>query len=414
MPSERITFEGHAGDPLAARLDLPDGPLRGTAIFAHCFTCSKDIPAARHIAAGLAARGIAVLRFDFTGLGHSQGEFANTHFTSNVDDLLCAAAYLADRGMPPGLLIGHSLGGAAVIKAAPEIAGLRAVATIGAPFEPAHASNNFGARIDEIQEAGEACVTLAGRPFTIRKSFLDDIGAASLGGALDRLRAALLVLHAPRDQTVGIENAAEIFGAARHPKSFVTLDEADHLLSREADARYAADVVATWSAHYLPELSAAEDASPDAPPEGVTRASEQAADGLKQEILVGNRHRLVADEPVRLGGSDEGPTPYGLLAAALGACAAMTLRLYARRKSIPLEHVAVDVTHGREHRADCDGCESDGARIDVFTRIVHLKGDLSAAQRDALLSIADKCPVHRTLEGEAAIETRLADGAGSA
>lgn len=414
MPSERITFKGHAGDPLAARLDLPDGKLRGTAIFAHCFTCSKDIPAARHIAAGLAARGIAVLRFDFTGLGHSQGEFANTHFTSNVDDLLCAAAYLAERGMPPELLIGHSLGGAAVIKAAPEIAGLRAVATIGAPFEPAHVSNNFGARIDEIHEAGEACVTLAGRPFTIRKSFLDDIDAAALGGALDRLRAALLVLHAPRDETVGIENAAEIFGAARHPKSFVTLDEADHLLSGEADARYAADTVATWAMRYLPDLPPAQAPASDAPPEGVTRASEHDPDGLRQAILVGDRHRLVADEPVRLGGTDEGPTPYGLLAAALGACTAMTLRLYARRKSIPMEHVAVDVSHDRDHRADCDDCEKGSAKIDVFTRVIRLDGDLDEAQREALLRIADKCPVHRTLESEAAIETRLADEAGRA
>ncbi|MDZ4094371.1 MAG: alpha/beta fold hydrolase, partial [Paracoccaceae bacterium] len=263
MHSERIEFPGHAGTPLAARFDLPEGPIRATAILAHCFTCSKDIPAARRIAGRLAARGIAVLRFDFTGLGHSKGEFANTNFSSNVEDLLAAATYLESRGMAAQLMIGHSLGGAAVLKAAPRIASLRAVVSIGAPSDPSHVAHNFGGKLDEIKQKGSAVVSLAGRDFEIRKQFLDDVSDSSLKESLANLGAALLVLHAPRDATVGIENAAAIFTAAKHPKSFVTLDGADHLITREADAEYAADVIASWSSRYL--TLTPEPARPDAP-----------------------------------------------------------------------------------------------------------------------------------------------------
>ncbi len=404
MPTERITFQGHAEHALAARLDLPEGTPRGSAIFAHCFTCSKDIPAARRIAERLAARGIAVLRFDFTGLGHSEGEFANTHFSSNVADLVCAADYLAQRDMPPQILIGHSLGGAAVIKAAPQIAGLRAVATIAAPFDPAHVSNNFGPKLEEIRENGAAKVTLAGRDFTIRKAFLDDIAGASLTTTLADLDTALLVMHAPRDATVGIENAGEIFQAARHPKSFVTLDSADHLITDETDAAYAADVIAAWSARYLDAMPRLASASA---PEGIVRVSEAGAGGFRQDISVGDRHRLQADEPVTVGGTDTGPTPYELLAAGLGACTAMTLRLYARRKAIPLTHVAVDVTHDRDHLQDCEACDETRQKTDVFARTLDLQGELTDDQRDALLRIADKCPVHRTLAETSIIKTTL-------
>lgn len=406
MPTERITFEGHSGDMLAARLDLPEGPVRATAVFAHCFTCSKDIPAARHIAARLVAQGIGVLRFDFTGLGHSEGEFANTHFSSNVEDLLRAVSFLADRGMPPSLLIGHSLGGAAVIKAAPEVPGLRAVATIAAPFEPAHVSNNFGTSLDEIRENGTATVTLGGRDFTIRKSFLDDIDAASLKGSLGQLDAALLVMHAPGDATVGIDNASEIFLAARHPRSFISLDGVDHLITDEADARYAADVIAAWASRYL---SIGEAKAAPAVPADVTRVSEHDADGLRQDICVGGRHSLLSDEPANVGGTDQGPTPYELLSAALGACTAMTIRLYARRKGIPLAHVEVDVVHGRDHLADCQTCDDKTPRVDVFSRTLGLAGDLTEDQRARLFDIADKCPVHRTLENTAVIKTRLGE-----
>ena len=408
MKTERVTFEGHSGDMLAARLDLPDGQVRAAAIFAHCFTCSKDIPAARRIAARLAEQGVAVLRFDFTGLGHSQGEFANTHFSSNVDDLLRAAAYLTARDMPPTLLIGHSLGGAAVIKAAPDVSGLRAVATIGAPFSPGHVSNNFGPELANIRDNGSATVSLGGRDFIIRTSFLDDIGAASLTDALRHLGAALLVMHAPRDATVGIDNASEIFTAARHPKSFVSLDDADHLITREEDAAYVADIISTWSSRYLGSDLVR---SSTEPPTDVTRVSEHEPDGLQQNIMVGGRHHLIADEPTSVGGTDQGPTPYEYLSAALGACTSMTLRLYARRKKIPLSHVTVDVTHNREHFADCENCDDGSPKADVFSRQIRLEGDLSDEQRAALLRIADKCPVHRTLESVAVIKTKLVETA---
>jgi uncharacterized OsmC-like protein/pimeloyl-ACP methyl ester carboxylesterase len=404
MKSEKITFAGHSGDALAARLDLPGGPMRGAAILAHCFTCSKDIAAARRISGRLAALGLAVLRFDFTGLGHSGGEFANTSFSSNVADLRAASDYMRARGLPVQLMIGHSLGGAAVIRVAPEIEGLRAVVTIGAPADPSHVAHNFGGKLEEIRQNGSAEVMLAGRSFELRKSFLDDISQASLDQALPRLGVALLVLHAPRDTVVGIDNAARIFGLARHPKSFVSLDDADHLLSREEDAEYAAEVIASWSRRYL--SLPAEAVTPDAP-EGVVRVSEAEASGFRQDIVIAGRHQLVADEPVAMGGTDLGPSPYQLLAAGLGACTTMTIRLYARRKGIPLGHVACDVSHDRIHTEDCEACDKGQAKVDVFRRAIRLEGDLTSDQRTALLAIADKCPVHKTLHGQAIIRTEL-------
>lgn len=402
MPSEKITFSGSDGATLAARLDRPDGPVRAAALFAHCFTCSKDIAAARRIAAGLAARGIAVLRFDFTGLGHSEGEFASTNFTSNVADIAAAAEWMRDNDLPVQLLVGHSLGGAAVLAASPGIKTLRAVVTIGAPHAPDHVLKNLGSSLETIRREGTAEVTLEGRSFEIRRQFVEDVGEASLDAALGKLRAALLVLHAPRDATVGIDNAEAIFKAARHPKSFVSLDDADHLITDAADADYAADVIAAWAARYL-DL-ADNDTDADAP-EGVTRVSEADADGLRQLISVEGRHMLSADEPADMGGTGSGPTPYQLLSAALGACTTMTLRMYARRKKLALEHVACDVTHGRCHAEDCEG----GGKIDEFRRTIHLTGDLTDDERQRLFEIADKCPVHHTLQARAVIRTRLAD-----
>ena len=405
MRSERITFTGHDGHQLAARLDRPEGAVRAAALFAHCFTCSKDIQAARRIAGRLAARGIAVLRFDFTGLGHSQGEFANTDFSSNVDDLVAAADWMAGQGMAPQLLVGHSLGGAAAIAAADRISTLRALVTIGAPADPGHVLGNFGTALETIQAEGEATVTLEGRDFTIRRGFVEDVAQAALEPALKSLRAALLVLHAPRDMVVGIENAQQIFVAARHPKSFVTLDDADHLISDPADAEYAADVIAAWSARYL-DLASVE-APPDAP-EGVTRVAEAEGGRFRQDVVIDGRHQLVADEPASVGGDGLGPSPYQLLAAGLGACTTMTLRMYATRKDLPLEHVSCDVTHTRCHSTDCEGGEGKG-RIDVFTREIRLRGDLDDNTRQRLLEIADKCPVHRTLEAQAVVRTYLAE-----
>lgn len=402
MSMERFTFAGHAGDELAARLDMPEGPHLATALFAHCFTCGKDISAARRIAARLAAMGIAVLRFDFTGLGHSGGEFANTTFTSNVDDLVLAADQLAQRGMAPSLLVGHSLGGAAVLRAAGQIESVEAVVTIGAPFDPGHVTHNFGDALDSIEENGQAEVSLAGRPFTIGRDFVKDVAGAALAPAIEKLGRALLVMHAPRDATVGVENATRIFTAAKHPKSFVTLDDADHLVSRPEDAEYAAEVIAAWAGRYL-------DLRPPAPPigapEGIVRVSEADADGFLQDVSSGPFHHTLADEPLAYGGTNKGMSPYGFLAAGLGACTSMTIRMYVRRKGWPLEHISVDVSHDKVHAQDAE--TSKEMRIDQFRREIRLIGDLDEAQRARLLEIADKCPVHRTLEAGAKVVTVL-------
>ncbi len=396
MPTERFTFPGHAGDMLAARLEMPEGPHVATAIFAHCFTCSKDISAARRIAARLASMGFAVLRFDFTGIGQSGGAFENTSFSSNVQDLHAAHDALVERGLQPSLLVGHSLGGAAVLKAASELDTIKGVVTIGAPADPGHVAHNFSDAIPKILEDGSAEVTLAGRPLTIGKDFVEDVEATNIGGCVANLNAALLVLHAPLDQTVGIENASQIFLAAKHPKSFVTLDSADHLVSDSKDAEYAADTIATWATRYIPMAEIP--AQPDVP-EGILRVTEADAAGFLQDVQSGPHH-LVADEPASVGGTNRGLTPYGFLSGGLGACTSMTIRMYARRKQWPLEGVHVDISHNKNH--------IDGERIDVFKRDITLTGPLDDEQRQRLLEIADKCPVHKTLEAGAHVETSLA------
>lgn len=402
MPSDRVTFPGHSGHRLAARLDRPDGPHLATALFAHCFTCGKDIHAARRISQRLAAMGIAVLRFDFTGLGHSQGEFANTTFCSNVADLSCAAGWLAERDMAPALLIGHSLGGSAVLRAASDIPSAKAVVTIGAPFDPAHVTETFAHALDRIEAQGAAQVSLGGRPFTIGQDFVKDVGAQDLEPAIGHLGKALLVLHAPRDAVVDISNATRIFMAAKHPKSFVTLDDADHLVSDPDDAEYTAGVIAAWARRYV---DLAPPAPPPGAPEGVTRVTETNPRSFLQDIQNGPHHHALADEPEAYGGTDRGMSPYGFLSAGLGACTSMTIRMYARRKGWPLTRISVDVTHDKVHAQDA-GSQTD-TRIDRFTRAITLEGDLSPDQRSRLLEIADRCPVHRTLETGAQIETRL-------
>ena len=398
---ERFEFEGHDGARLAARLDLPDRPPLAAALFAHCFTCSKDIEAARRIARRLTARGLAVMRFDFTGLGHSEGEFANTGFASNVEDLRRAAAALAERVAPPQLLIGHSLGGAAVLAAARTIPGAKAVATIGAPADPAHVLTHLGASVDAIRRDGTGVAVLGGREIRIGRGFVEEVESVALRDCIAHLKKALLVLHAPRDMVVGIDNAAGIFMAAKHPKSFVTLDDADHLLTRPEDAEYAAEVIAAWAGRYL-DLAA--DTPADAPPEGVVRVTEGGGEGYLQDVLVGPHH-LLADEPADHGGTNLGPSPYQYVAAGLGACTTMTLRMYARRKGLALERVSVDVSHRKIHAADCADCETKEGKVDVFRRVIRIEGKLSDAERARLMEIADRCPVHRTLEHEIRVET---------
>lgn len=403
MPTERFTFPGHSGDQLAARLDLPEGPHLATALFAHCFTCGKDIAAARRIAARLAAMGIAVLRFDFTGLGHSQGEFENTTFGTNVEDLVAAADAITRRGMAPSLLIGHSLGGTAALRAAARIDGLRAIVTIAAPADPAHVTHAFLDAVPQIESEGVAEVDLGGRKFRVGKRFLSDPTMRPLPETIAKLRAALLVLHSPRDKTVDIDNAAQIFTAAHHPKSFVTLDDADHLLTRPEDAEYVAEMICTWASRYLV-------LHPPAPspglPEGVVRVTEADPKGFLQDIQSGPYHHLQADEPTTYGGTNRGMTPYGFVSAGLGACTSMTLRMYARHKGWPLTAIHVEVSHDKMHAQDASHAGRD--RIDHFKRVVHLEGPLSDEQRTRLLEIANKCPVHETLERSSRVVTELA------
>jgi uncharacterized OsmC-like protein/fermentation-respiration switch protein FrsA (DUF1100 family) len=402
MPaSERVEFEGSQGGALAARLDLPAGRPRAFALFAHCFTCSKDFVAASRVSRGLASRGIGVLRFDFTGLGHSEGDFANTDFSSNVEDLLRAADWLRREREAPALLVGHSLGGAAVLATAPRVAEARGVAVIGAPADPEHVTRLFAGARAEIEERGEAEVELAGRRFRIRRELLEDLAESRLEDGIRGMKKGLLVLHSPVDQVVGIDNATKIFTAARHPKSFVSLDRADHLLTRAEDAEYAAGVIAAWAERFVPP--AGEEAAAD---QGEVVVRENGAGPFAQDVFAGP-HRLSADEPPSVGGRDTGPTPYGLLLAALGACTSMTMRMYARRKELPLERVTVRLRHEKIHARDCEECETREGKIDRIEREIAIEGpELDPAQRARLLEIADRCPVHRTLHSEVRIETR--------
>lgn len=409
MPAtvNKITFTGSQGDELAARLDLPPKEPAAVALFAHCFTCGKDIAAASRISAGLVAEGFGVLRFDFTGLGSSQGEFANTNFTSNVDDLIAAADMLRDRHQAPSLLVGHSLGGAAVLAAAARIPEVTAVATIAAPSDPAHVRAVFtDDALQAIDQHGEAQVDLAGRPFRITRQFLDDIGGQRLDDAISTLGAALLVMHSPIDTLVDIDHARRIYTNARHPKSFISLDGADHLLTNRSDSAYVARVLSAWASRYVPQ-------TPTTTPsphrrEGEVVVEEAGTGDFAQSVYAG-RHVLTADEPLGVG-DDTGPTPYDLLLAGLGACTSMTLRMYAHRKGLPLDHVKVTLSHERTHADDCIHPDTSPCRVERINRHIELTGDLDDQQQARLRDIADKCPVHRTLEGDLRVSTTLTHG----
>lgn len=405
MPNQRVEFHNEDGQTLAGILDTPAAVPRAWALFAHCFTCSKNLKAATHISRSLTEAGIAVLRFDFTGLGQSEGEFADTNFSSNVRDLIAACRYLDEHHEAPKILLGHSLGGTAVLQAAPQIPSAVAVATIGSPADPTHVARMFSDHEGALAERGEAEVRLGGRPFRMKQQFLDDLARHDLPSAIGSLRKALLVMHAPLDDIVEIDNASRLFAAAKHPKSFVSLDKADHLLTGEAEARYAGQVLAAWAGHYLPEA--------DAPaPMLVARESETVArtqiGGFRTEIRSGE-HALLADEPEEFGGTDSGPSPYDLLSAALAACTTMTLGMYARHKKIALDSATVRVRHRKKHAEDCADCETKDGRIDEFQRSLELDGDLSDDERQRMLEIADRCPVHRTLHAEVKVRTELAE-----
>jgi uncharacterized OsmC-like protein/alpha-beta hydrolase superfamily lysophospholipase len=342
-----------------------------------------------------------VLRFDFTGLGASEGEFANTHFSSNVDDLVAAADHLRQTHRAPAILIGHSLGGAAMIAAAHRIPEARAVVTIAAPSDPAHVTGLFKDQVDAIRAQGEVKVSLAGRPFHIKREFLDDVAEKKLDEHLATLHKALLVFHSPTDDTVGIDNATYIFTHAKHPKSFVSLAGADHLLSKKSDAVHVANVIAAWTARYLEE---SEGMTEEEVETGTVLVRETRQSKYQQEVLSGP-HRFFADEPVKVGGLDSGPGPYDLVLAGLGACTSITLRIYAEHKKLPLSRVSVRLSHNKIHARDCENCETVEGMIDHIDRAITLEGDLTPEQRKRLMEIADKCPVHRTLESEVEIKT---------
>ena len=404
---QRVRFKASSGAQLSGVIHSPDaGTPRAYALFAHCFTCTKNIKAAIDIAESLCLEGIAVLRFDFTGLGQSDGDFADTDFSSNVQDLLDAAAYLEEAFQAPEILVGHSLGGTAMLAAAPQIESSVAVATIGSPADAEHVLHLLQDDLESIERQGQATVKLAGRPFRIRSEFVEDVRSQSVRDGIRSLRRALLVMHSPIDEIVSVEEAGRIYASALHPKSYVSLDDADHLLSRRSDSRYAGRVLSAWVSRFITDPD--EETGRAAFHTGHVVVSGRPEDIFRVSINA-DGHHLQGDEPESYGGTDSGPSPYDLLSAALASCTVMTLNMYARRKQLPLESVRVDVQHGKIHATDCLECESKAGKIDRFQRLLYLEGDLDEGQRQRMLEIADRCPVHRTLHDEVEIATELQD-----
>ncbi len=407
MPSRSITFEGQHGHPLAARLELPDAPIRAVALFAHCFTCTMRSHAATRVTAALAQRGIATLRFDFTGLGASGGSFAAAGFATDVQDIITAADYLRANIGAPAILIGHSLGGAAVLAAAPLIPDAKAVVTLGAPFDAAHVLHRIEGDLAEIRLSGTGEVRIGGRSFALSAAFLDALDRPDdIAARIAGLGKALLVLHAPLDQVVSIDNARAIYESARHPKSFVSLESADHLLSDVQDASYVAGLITAWVERYLPPVAEMPTVVGEPLPVGEVRIEK--GKGKFGTIVVAGEHRLIADEPLGFGGGNEGPGPYELLLGALGACTSMTLRMYAARENMPLDDVTVTLRHDRNHAHDCDHC-GEADRVEAIHASIDLVGALTEDQRARLAKVAKKCPVHRTLAADLHLHTVLTD-----
>ncbi len=402
MKIQKVTFLNIEGEQLSGRLELPvNQQPHNFAVFAHCFTCNKNLSAVKNISRALTSNGFGVLRFDFTGLGESDGDFSDTNFSGNVDDLVSAAKYLEAYYKSPSLIVGHSLGGAAAIFAASQIYSIKAIATIGAPSNPKHVQHLLHSSLEEIQANGKAVVNLGDRDFTIKKQFIDDLEANALPQIAKNLRKPILVMHSPQDTTVSIKNAEEIYMAAHHPKSFISLDGADHLLSNKADSIYAGNVIAGWAKRYI-----------DLPKTEMLKTNHQVVasldndDGFTTQIKAGN-HYMVADEPTNYGGNDFGPSPYELISAGLSACTAMTIQMYTKRKGWNIENIEVHTSYGKVHANDCEHCDENTTKIDTFNREIKLEGDLDEKQLTRILQIANKCPVHKTLLSETQIITTL-------
>ncbi|MTI41374.1 bifunctional alpha/beta hydrolase/OsmC family protein [Fulvivirga lutimaris] len=401
MKSNNVTFTNKENNTISAKLELPlDNKPEAYVIFAHCFTCSKNLSAVVNISRALAQHGFGVLRFDFTGLGESEGEFSDTNFTSNTTDLIAAYTFLETNYKAPELVIGHSLGGAAVLAAAHNFKATKGVVTIGSPYDPAHLKKLFKAKSDIIENEGEATVDIGGRAFKIKKQLIEDLEEASSEERISQLNKSLLIFHSPQDQVVDISNAKEIYLVARHPKSFISLDKADHLLSNKLDSTYVGNTIAAWAERYVEEEDA-DELNTDL--QAVVMTGEQ---GYTTEIKAAG-HSLIADEPESVGGLNLGPNPYDLLVSSLGACTSMTLRMYADRKNIDLKEVKVHLKHDKVHSSDCESCETKPVLIDQIERYIELSGNLTEEEKAKLLEIADKCPVHRTLHNEIVVKTSL-------
>ncbi|GAB5539551.1 MAG: bifunctional alpha/beta hydrolase/OsmC family protein [Salibacteraceae bacterium] len=403
MKSEKLSISNKSGTALHAVLELPPNqhPTH-YAMFAHCFTCSSNLNAVRNVSRSLANQGFGVVRFDFTGLGKSEGAFADSHFSGNVSDLICVAEHIKQHYSAPKLIVGHSLGGAASIVAASKLDYIEAVATIAAPSSVQHTKKHFSHGIEELSEKGAIEVNIGGRPFKIDSEFVKDFDNTDLLKVVKELRKPILIMHAPFDKTVAIQSAQELYTSSMHPKSFISLDGADHLLTEKRDSEYVGDVIGSWVKRYFPPVEAQRLSTEG---EQLVGRLNLVEDNFTTSIQT-NKHSIVADEPEEVGGDDFGPAPYELLGASLIACTAMTIKLYAERKEWPLTEVEVFVSHSKKHRDDAD---SGSAKLDHLQKKLRFHGDLSDDQRERLKEIASKCPVHRTLLTEVVIETELLD-----
>ncbi|MDT0651282.1 bifunctional alpha/beta hydrolase/OsmC family protein [Autumnicola edwardsiae] len=401
MKTTKVAFKNNEGNELVGYLELPTNQKpHNFVLFAHCFTCNKNFFAPKNISRTLASRGFGVLRFDFTGLGESEGNFSDTNFSGNVQDLVAAAKFLKKEHKSPSVLVGHSLGGAAVLMASEEIESVKAIATIAAPSTITHVEGLLSEQMDKLMKDANATVNIGGRPFKIKKQFLEDLQKHDLRSRLSKLEKAILILHSPQDEVVEVKNAEELYTAVSHPKSFVSLDGADHLLNDKEYSIYAGRVIATWAEKYI-ELEEIQDLETDH-----QVVANLGKEGFTTQVKAGI-HNFTADEPVKMGGNNFGPTPYEFLSAGLAACTSMTIQMYAKRKKWPVENVETHVNYAKQHAKDCEDCDKDGSKIDTFEREISISGDLEEKQKERLLEIADKCPVHKTLSAKVTILTKL-------